>query len=118
MYKLVRIQFVVLAASVFFYATYAFASSNSNFRPGGEGAATISGWTVSNINYRLAEDASKIASVEFDLDNSAGMVKASINSSTNAFFNCVNTTGTHWVCNVDQASLSQADELQVIASGG
>jgi len=118
MYRLVRIQLLVLIAAVFFYATYAFASSNSNFRPGGEGLNTISGWAVSNVNYRLASDSGKVSAVEFDLDNPAGMVKASINSSSNAYFNCTNTGGTHWLCNTDQESLSNADELKVIAAGG
>ena len=117
MYRLVRLQLIVLAASVFFYATYAFASSKSNYQPGGEGVNTISGWAVSNVNYRLAEDSSKISAVEFDLDNPAQMVKASINSSSGAYFACVNTTATHWVCNVDQQSISNADALNVIASG-
>lgn len=117
MHKLVRIQLIVLTVSIFFYATYAFASSNSNFHPGGEGVNTISGWAVSNINYRLAEDSSKISAVEFDLDNPAQMVKASINASSGAYFTCINTNATHWVCNVNQQSISNADALHVIASG-
>ncbi len=118
MYRLVRIQLIVLMASVFFYATYAFASSNSNFQPGGEGVNMISGWAVSNVNYHLTEDSSKIAAVEFDLDNPASIVQASINSSSNVYFNCTNTNGTHWLCDAGQESVSNADELRVIASGG
>jgi hypothetical protein len=116
MYRFVRIQLFVLTASIFFYATYAFASSNSNFRPSGEGANTIGGWAVSNIKYSLAEDSSTISAVEFDLDNPAGMVKASINSSSDAFYSCMNTMGTHWVCNTNQESISSADALRVIAT--
>jgi len=117
MYRLVRLQLIVLAASVFFYATYAFASSNSDFRPAGEGANTISGWAVFNVSYQLTEDSSKISAVEFDLDNPAQMVKASIDSSGGAYFACINTSATHWVCNVNQQSISDADALNVIASG-
>lgn len=117
MYRLVRIQLIVLTASVFFYATYAFASPNSNFHSGGEGVNAISGWVVSNINYRFAEDASTISAVEFDLDNSAEMVKVSINSSNNTFFACVNTNGTHWLCNTNQENISNADNLRVVALG-
>ena len=117
MYRFARIQLIVLTASIFFYATYAFASSNSNFRPAGEGANMISGWAVSNITYNLAEDSSKISAIEFDLDNPAGMVKASINSSSEAYYSCLNTTATHWVCNTNQESISTADALNVIATG-
>jgi hypothetical protein len=70
------------------------------------------------VSYRLAEDSSRIAAIEFDLDNPAQMVKASINSSSNAYFNCINTNGTHWLCDIGQESVSNADELRVIASGG
>ncbi len=77
----------------------------------------ISGWVASNVTYRLAEDSSKIAAVEFDRDNPAQMVKASVNSSSNAYFNCMNTSGTHWVCELGGESLSNADALRVIAAG-
>lgn len=117
MYRVVRIQLIVLAAIIFSFATYAFAYSNSNFRPSGEGVDTISGWTVSNVKYNLSEESPTIAAVEFDLDNPAGMVKANINSSSQAFYSCMNTTGTHWICNTDQESISTADALRVIASG-
>lgn len=77
----------------------------------------ISGWVVSNVTYNLAKDSSAISAVEFDLDNPAGMVKASINSSTEAYYSCMNTTATHWVCNTNQESISTADALNVIAAG-
>ena len=115
MYKLVRIQVLILIAFVSLSATYALASRDSNFYPGGEGANKISGWAVSNIYYRLAEDPSKISAVEFDLDAPAIRVKASINSSKDAFFNCLNTSGTHWVCNTNQESISSADVFRVVA---
>ncbi len=116
MYKLLRIQIIVLMVSIIFYATYAFASSNSGFTPGGEGVNTISGWVVSNVSYRLSENSALISAVEFDLDNPAGTVKASVNPSSGAYFTCINTNATHWVCNVNQESLSTADTLTVIAT--
>jgi hypothetical protein len=82
MRKLIRIQFIALFFVIAFYAVYAFASSEtSQFPTAGEGASAISGWTVTNVNYRLAEDPSKIAAVEFDLDSPADVVQVSLDSS-------------------------------------
>ena len=116
MYKLFRIQLLVLTALVFAYGTYAFASSSSNVPSGAEGVNAISGWAVSNVSYRFTEDSSKIAAVEFDLDGAARTVRASINSSSPTFFGCVNTAATHWVCDVNQQAISTADSLKVIAA--
>ncbi len=119
MRKLVRIQFIVLFFVITFYAVYAFASSEtSQFPTGGEGASAISGWTVSNAHYRLADDPSKIAAVEFDLDRPAGVVQVSLDSSKAAFFTCENLSGTHWFCNVSsRVSVAGANEFRVIATG-
>ncbi len=116
MHKLVQIQLIALTAFIIFYATYAFASSTSNFQPGGEGVNAISGWAVSNVSYQLSGNSALISAVEFDLDNPAGMVKASINSSSGMYYNCMNTNATHWICNVNLQSISNADALQVIAT--
>jgi hypothetical protein len=112
-----RAPLLVLIVLAIFYTTYAFASSNSGFAPGGEGVNAISGWVVSNVNYRLSEDSSKIAAVEFDLDSPATVVKASINSSNSVLFSCVNSGATHWICNTNQEDIASADALKVIASG-
>lgn len=116
MYRLFRIQLIILTAFIFFFTTYAYASSDTNFSPRGEGANSISGWDVSNVSYRLAENSSGINAVEFDLDQPAGMVKVSVNSSNAGFFNCINTNETHWVCNINGESVANADTLRVIAS--
>jgi hypothetical protein len=117
MYGLIRTQIFILTVVLVFSSTYAFASSESGMHPGGEGVNTISGWNTSNVHYRLADDPTKISLVEFDLDGSAEMVKVSINSSDQTFFNCENSSGSHWICNITQERVSTANELRVIAFG-
>jgi hypothetical protein len=101
------------------YAAYAFASSETGQIPaGGEAASPISGWTVSNVHYQLAEDASRIAAVEFDLDASAKTVQVSLDSSKALFFSCANLSQTHWICHVgSQVSVAAANEFRVVAAG-
>lgn len=119
MRKLIRLQIIALFFVIAFYSVYAFASSaTSGVQPGGEGASSISGWTVSNVHYQLGQDPSNIAAVEFDLDSSAGAVQVSLNSSRAAFFPCENLSGTHWFCDLhSQVSVASADEFRVIATG-
>ena len=117
MYGLIRTQIFILTVVLVFSSTYALASSESGAHPGGEGVNTISGWNISDVHYRLAGDPAMISLVEFDLDGSAETVKVSINSSAQTYFNCRNSSGSHWICNIPQERVSAADELRVIASG-
>lgn len=119
MRTLIRIQLIVLLFVIAFYGVYAFASTETGaFGMGGEGTGSISGWTVSNVQYRLGQDPSKIAAVEFDLDSPAATVQVSLNSYSLVFFTCENVGGTHWLCNTySQVSVAGADELRVIATG-
>jgi hypothetical protein len=120
MKKIVSLQILVLALVVTSCTTYAFAASNEN--PGaqaGEGANIISGWAVSNVHYRLAEDPSRLSAVDFDLDQPAAVVKVSFDDSGSAFFDCVNTHELHWVCDVhSRVELQSMNTLRVIALGG
>jgi hypothetical protein len=119
MRKLIRFQLIALFFFIAFYGVYAFASTDTGaVRTGGEGASLISGWTVSNVQYRLGTDASWISAVEFDLDGAADVVQVSLHSANPTFFVCENVTGTHWVCNThSQVMVADADELRVIATG-
>lgn len=107
--------FVVITS----FTTYAFASSGTNISAqGGEGAQTISGWVVSNVQYRLADGSAMLSAVEFDLDKSAGTVKVSLDSSNPIYFDCLNIQGFHWVCDVNShVRVSAMDELRVVAVG-
>ena len=114
-----RFQFVILIVVAISFATFAFASSQTGQPPGGEGISTISGWNVSDVHYLLAEDASTLAAVEFDLNSPANMVKASVSSTGGMFFNCQNTNGYHWMCNINPSvKVSDMNELKVVATGG
>ena len=115
MRRLFPIQFLALMAVIAIYTSYAYASSEAP-SPGGEGVNTISGWSVTGIQYRLEEGLSKNSAVEFDLDAPANIVKISVKSPSASFFDCVNTIGTHWYCNIGpEAAISEFDELRVIA---
>ncbi len=117
MYKLIKVQIYFMMAFIVFYATYAYASSDARLEPGGEGTAAISGWTISNVRYRLAENSPYIASVEFDLDRPASMVRAGFNSLDTAVSNCENPSGTHWVCKFDpQMPVLAAAELRIVSA--
>jgi hypothetical protein len=119
MRKLLRLQLTVLFFVIAFYSVYAFASSETSALPSsGEGASPISGWAVANVQYRLGQDASKIAAVEFDLDSPATLVQVKLTSSSATFFPCENVNGTHWLCNLgSQVSVASSDEFRVIATG-
>lgn len=119
MRKLIRVQLIVLFFFIAFYGVYAFASTETSaLQTGGEGTSPISGWTVSDVHYQSGQDPSRIAAVEFDLDRPAARVQVSLNSSSTAFYTCVNVNGTHWLCNISsQVSIAGADELRMIATG-
>jgi hypothetical protein len=115
MRRLFPIQFLALMAVIAIYTSYAYASSEAP-SPGGEGVNSISGWNVSNVQYRLEEGQPKNSVVEFNLDAPADVVKISVKSSANSFYDCVNTVGTHWYCSVSpEIAISEFDELRVIA---
>ena len=116
-YKLFQIQIVALLVCVTLFVTFAFASSETNLPPtGGEGAAKISGWNVSNVHYRLADNPSKIGAIEFDLDGPANQVAIYFNTASNRAFSCYNTYGHHWLCQVGSIEVANINTLRVIAA--
>jgi hypothetical protein len=109
--------FVLLIVVIITFTTYAFASSQTGAGAGGEGVNAVSGYVVSGVHYQLTDSAA-LSAVEFDLNAPAQLVKASLNSS-NGFFNCHNSAGYHWVCNINEPmSVSEMNELKVVAAGG
>jgi hypothetical protein len=118
MLKLFRFQLIIMFAAVLFYAAYAFASSDTNVPAGGEGVSTISGWVISNVQYRLVDRTAKVSAVEFDLDGTAKVVKVGFGSFDNKYYNCVNNNNTDWICNIyPPVRVSDMNELQVVALG-
>ena len=113
MHKFFRIQIAAFLVCVTFFATYAFASSETNHTPiGGEGVNTISGWNISNVHYRLAEDPSTVGAVEFDLDSPATQVAIGFGTVSERAFDCYNVDGHHWLC-----ELNGIEVFRLIATG-
>lgn len=108
--------FVLFLGAILFPVS-AFASSDSGVEISGEGAAQISGWTISNIHYELSADPSFVSSVTFDLDAPAGRVAVKLISSDTEFSNCANPGGYHWVCGIQGVKVSSMNEFRVIAVG-
>ena len=118
MFKLLRLQLIIMVAAAGFYTMYAFASSDTNLPAGGEGVSTISGWVISNVQYRLSDDTAKVSVVEFDLDETAKIVKVGFGPVGNNYYSCANSASTHWICNIHlHVSVSELYELQIIATG-
>ncbi|MFZ5885114.1 MAG: hypothetical protein ACOYYI_15185 [Chloroflexota bacterium] len=119
MKTILSLQVMVLVFVVTSCTTYAFASSNENpAMQAGEGANAISGWAISNVHYRLAENPSRLSAVEFDLDQPADLVKVSFDGGGSEYFPCVNVSERHWVCDVRaQVELQSMSALRVVALG-
>lgn len=119
MKMMLYLQAILLALTVTACTTYALAASNeSPAAAAGEGANVISGWVISNVHYRLAENPARLSAVEFDLDQPAGLVKVGFEEGGAEFFDCVNTHGLHWVCDVRaEVGIQSMNALRVIALG-
>ncbi|NWG35470.1 MAG: hypothetical protein HXY42_13640 [Chloroflexi bacterium] len=119
MFRAIQLQTLILLGLIVLFSASAYAASAdiSNAK-GGEGAGTISGWTISNVHYHPADDPTWLSSVEFDLDAPARTVKINLNTSAPKFINCENSHGTHWVCRVEAGiRIASIDELRVVAAG-
>ena len=86
---------------------------------GGDGAGTISGYTVSNIKYNLnASDPRNIDSVNLDLDTAppaSATKKIKLVASGSTWYSCTNS-GVTLTCNTTspQATVAASDELRVV----
>jgi len=118
MKSLFKLYVICIVIGIVAFPVYAFASSNSGPAASGEGAATISGWVVSNLSYQLANDPSFVSGVSLDLDGAASTVSVKLNSSGAIYTTCSNTYEYHWQCDFSSgAKLSEMNEFRVIAVG-
>lgn len=116
--------FAVLAvAGLIGVGTYAFTASNTvAASKAGDGNAAISGYNVTGVKYNLdALDPTKLASVEFDLDATARVVKAKLSSSGTTYYDCTSgapLSPNHWTCSTGATppTVASADNLRVIAT--
>jgi hypothetical protein len=102
-------------------AIYGFAAANVVPESGaGDGSGTISGYTVSNIDYVLnAANPANIDSVSFDIAATAGAgapdtIEVQLISG-GSWFSCVDGGGGSWSCAVAGVTVLAADNLHVVA---
>ena len=84
----------------------------------GSGAGTISGYTVSSIQYSLnATNPANIDSVSFSLSAAATTVKAKLVSGGSTYYDCSTAGGNAWTCATTspQATVAAANELSVVS---
>jgi hypothetical protein len=114
------IKIFVIALMAFVFATVATAFAASNTVPtssAGEGAGTVSGYTVTNVHYELnASNPASIDYVSFTLNASATTVKIKLVAAGSTYYSCTNTSGNSWQCTTAGATVQPADELRVIAT--
>jgi hypothetical protein len=112
-----RLALVVLLLLTIGSAAYAFTAANTvPNTQAGIGSGTISGYTVTNVEYNLeAANPANIDSVEFDLNGAAGTVKAKVVSSSTTYTDCT-AAGTHYTCDfAANPTVLSADQLTVIS---
>lgn len=127
-----RILGVGLIVGLLAAGTYAFTNTNTvPASKAGQGVNTISGYTVTNVDYNESTtNPHKLISVEFDLNAAADVVKVSLKdsadnattgASTQTWFSCtVTATAMHWTCvtgtsDLDRPEISSINELDVVA---
>jgi hypothetical protein len=113
----------VLAALVVAVAlgTGAYAFTATNTVPdssAGSGSGTISGYTVSAVQYQLnATTPSSIDSVTFTLSATASTAKAKIVAGSTTYADCSIAGGVNVTCDFSpDIAITSADELSVIAT--
>jgi hypothetical protein len=109
---------LVVAAAL---ATGAYAFTATNTVPGssaGSGSGTISGYTVSAVQYQLnATTPSDIDSVTFTLSANASTAKAKIVSGSSTYTSCSIAGGVNVTCDFSpDIAITTADQLSVIAT--
>lgn len=114
-----RTRRLLAVAIVAALAVAAFGFAASNTVPGsraGDGSGTVSGYTVSNINYNLSmSNPSQIDSVSFTLDASAGDVYVSVDGGTT--WTACTGGPTNWTCDFSpDVNVLPVNSLRVVAA--
>ncbi len=108
---------MVVVGSVFAYT----ASNTVPATRAGEGASSVSGYTVSNVHYNTnASDPTKIDSVTFDLDTApaaGSTVKVRLVAGGATWYTCSNVaTAVTCATTAPQATVATANELSLVVS--
>jgi hypothetical protein len=113
-----RTVFAFGAALILGVSAYGFAASNTVPATGmGDGAGTISGYTISNISYKLDATHSNISEVSFDVAGSVAPTKVEAQLvSGGDWFPCTNGgSGSNYSCTVTGVTTAAANQLRVVA---
>jgi hypothetical protein len=81
----------------------------------GEGTGAISGYTVSQLHYRLAEDPALLEAVSFVLDGPAGQALVSFSPGQGPAFPCRQVGATRWECPLQGVVVHEVTEIDVTA---
>jgi hypothetical protein len=118
MRNLVKLFVSALFLGIAMFSISAYASSSSGADAFGESAASVGGWTISNLEYQFSNDPSMVSDVTFDLDGPADQVSVKLISQAQDFAECSNVGGFHWQCAFPGGiRLASMDEFRVIAVG-
>ncbi|HEX3723237.1 MAG TPA: hypothetical protein VHV31_10620 [Nitrolancea sp.] len=125
MFRFRRINLRLLAMlavlAILATAAYGFAANNSvPTTQAGDGSATISGFTITNVHYQIdPTDSTRISNVFFTTDAAAGDVQAQLVAS-GAWYTCASASGLglSWNCSVAAGTGTKAanvNSLRVVA---
>jgi hypothetical protein len=113
-----RLLVVFAVAVVLGAGTYAFTAANTVPNTNaGSGSGTISGYTISNVQYQLeAANPANIDSVTFTLNANATVAKAKVVAASATYTDCTIAGGVNVTCDFSpNPTVLSADELSVIA---
>jgi hypothetical protein len=118
----VKFFIIVLVAFAFASVATAYAASNTGItaQMAGDGAAKISGYSISNGAYTLdPSNPQNIAQVTFNLNSAAAKVKIKLVVATGStWYDCSIDSLAPWsvTCNTTGATVGSADKLRIIAT--
>ena len=124
LYSRSRVRRLAAVAVIAVLALAAFGFAAANTVPAsnaGDGAGTVSGYTVSSINYNLnAANPQNIDSVTFSLDRApaaGATMQIKLVAAGATWYSCTNA-GANLTCNTTapQATVVTADELRVVVA--
>jgi hypothetical protein len=114
-----RVVMALAVAVTLGVATYAFTATNTvPASYAGSGSGSISGYTVSNVQYQLdATNPANIDGVTFTLNASATVAKAKVVAAATTYTNCTIAGGVNVTCDLSpNVAVTAADQLSVIAT--
>ena len=112
-----RLLIALAIIAILATAAYGFAASNTvDPSKAGDGSAAVSGYNVTNITYTVATDPTILATVQFQLNDTATTVKTSLNNG-GSWTSCADQGANVWKCDVSSLSAPVANVslLRVVA---